>query len=337
MTVVPTTTNSADMTWADPKDPTGIHRGSLNYKALGNDFADEDISVTLTADGRLSGINATSAGEADTFAKNLVIVGAAVAALTGGKPKPYVAKPEDKACEVIDAAAAVGQGDPSKVAPTITFTYSIAFTYDFGADQKTPGLVVDPVLSPAYPAPSPAATNIKLLADPAVTTLVSGLNTAMPGKFDPQLIVVTTPATLKYLENVQTPDKAPDPYIELTKVAVVALRVNAYVGDLSTAQQVWGTTVPVPTRTSYDLPIPKPAIAGKTAFSVALSDYGSVTTLHYGTNTPVGDVSDAAGAIAKAFQPKSAEDRSNDYKGQADLIAQQQRLIACEVDPTTCK
>jgi len=78
---------------------------------------------------------------------------------------------------------------------------------------------------------------------------------------------------------------------------------------------------------------PSPAAFGKTAFGVGLSDYGSITSLHYGATN---GAPDAAGAIAKA-QPKTAEDKANDIKGQADLIAQQQRLITCRVSPQTCK
>jgi hypothetical protein len=70
---------------------------------------------------------------------------------------------------------------------------------------------------------------------------------------------------------------------------------------------------------------------------VSLSDYGSITSVHYGSNSAAPDVSGTVGAIATALQPQTPEDRAKEIQGQADLIAQQQRLITCELTPAQCK
>ena len=57
-------------------------------------------------------------------------------------------------------------------------------------------------------------------------------------------------------------------------------------------------------------------------------------SLHYGETNGAPDATDAVGQIAKALQPKN---KANALKGQADFIAQQQRLIGCQVSPATCK
>ena len=95
--------------------------------------------------------------------------------------------------------------------------------------------------------------------------------------------------------------------------------------------------MPVPMRETYQIPIPSPATFGMTSFGISLSDYGSVTSLHYGETSGASDALDAAGQIANFLKPKTSEDVPNDLKSQADLIAQQQRLIGCEVSPSTCK
>jgi hypothetical protein len=348
MTVAPTTTNSADMAWlvASPTVPNTqvVRQGHLRYRDFSSALSDEDITVTLTADGRLSGINATSTGEGDTIIKNLVTVAGAAALVGGHQAGPFVETPEDEACDVIDGYAAIAQGDPTKIAPTLTLTYSVAFTYDFGADLKTPTLQVDTAAFPNYGPPTtyddqtaPRAI-INMVPDPAAANIVRDLQQKLPGKFTPHVELMTTAETMRYLHTVEPPATLDTPSVELTQVAMLDVRVTGYVADLKTDPQVWNAIIPAPTRITYPLPIPKPADFGKTAFSLALSDYGSVTSLHYGSNTAGPDLSDAAGAIAKALpQAQTPEDKANTIKGQADLIAQQQRLISCEVDPTTCK
>jgi hypothetical protein len=151
------------------------------------------------------------------------------------------------------------------------------------------------------------------------------------------LKVVTTKADQRVMTSTAPTTSGGGFPLELNKVAVVNLAIDGHAGDMLQSTQIWGGAVLIPMRETYQIPIPSPAMFGKTAFGISLSDYGSVTSLHYGETDGASEAMGAVGQIANVLKPKTTEDAINELKGQADLIAQQQRLIGCEVSPLTCK
>ncbi len=96
------------------------------------------------------------------------------------------------------------------------------------------------------------------------------------------------------------------------------------------------STLIVPLARTYQLPIPKPALFGKVAFSLSLADSGRVVEAGYGKTTG------AAGALATITSLGTAELQSLNaetaaMKAEADFIAQQQRLMNCRLKPAECK
>lgn len=340
ISVAVATTNSADLDWMndDPrtKQPTTTHhQGHILYKALNGTFTDADATVTLTPDGRLSGINATSAGQGDAIVKNLITVAGVVAVAFAKARDPVV----DQACDKVDQYSAIMQAgtlDLSKPVPSlVTLTYSVAVRYNIDSSGN-PTLKIDQALSPGYSNQTGQLTTLTFFPDAPSGPAHKDLHDILGGKMDIQLEISSQPPpNPRYLETTSTAERINT--LELTKVALVSLDVTGYVADLEKKTQIWSAPIPVPTRQSYFLPIPSPPTFGKTAFGISLSDYGSVTSIHYGSTNGGPDLSDAAGNIATALKPKSTGDRAKEIQDQADLIAQQQRLIVCQTTPTQCK
>lgn len=344
ITVVPTTVNTSDLAWKEADGKT-IRQGHLHYKDLDRWFSDADASVTLTPDGRLSAINTTSAGEGQAIVQNAATaIGAVLAATALAKSAD---EQVDKACEVVDKFAAIATAtgaaaaDSKSKASMVTLSYSVSFTYLFPqdpppeskVDPAVPKIVVDASANPDANYDLKAVDKIMLqpdfVSEPAYRELTQALHEKM------QTLLAVQSGVLLDAAKSPTPEKDAV-LIDLTRVARVTLQVSGYVGDLSRPSQIWQGTVPVPTHMPYQLPMPRPSLFGKTAFGLALSDSGTITTLHYGANSGQPDVLNALGAVAKALQPKSAADKAAEYQAQADLIAQQQRLVNCQLSPSTC-
>jgi hypothetical protein len=84
------------------------------------------------------------------------------------------------------------------------------------------------------------------------------------------------------------------------------------------------------------LPIPKAALFGKQTFSLSLSEAGTITAVDYGKQTGAAGALNAAGSIATAVDPETPTAKAADLKAQADIIAQQQRLLRCQRAPASC-
>lgn len=87
----------------------------------------------------------------------------------------------------------------------------------------------------------------------------------------------------------------------------------------------------------YTLPIPSPAIFGKQTFAAAFAESGALKSVQYTSDTGAGQVLNVGSAALTALQGDSDAAKAAEVKAQADLIAQQQRLVACIADPASCK
>lgn len=337
ISVISTSTNSADLDWKN--EDGSLHQGHLRYHAFRGMFNDADATVTLTPDGRLASINAASGGQGGAIVKSLATVVGAVALLGPPPVGAFVETVEDKACEKVDAFSAVpaASGD-AKGASLVTLSYSVTVIHKAvtGAD---PTFAVDTVSSSGYDEQSGDRTNITFVPDAASKPAYDALRGQLGERMATTLKVISTKADQRMMTSIAptTVTSGEGFPLELNKVAVVNLGIDGHAGDMLQSTQIWGSAVPIPMRETYQLPIPSPAIFGKIAFGISLSDYGSVTSLHYGETGGASEALDAVGQIANVLKPKTTEDAVNDLKGQADLIAQQQRLIGCEVSPWTCK
>jgi hypothetical protein len=126
--------------------------------------------------------------------------------------------------------------------------------------------------------------------------------------------------------------------LTLQRVATVEMKIVTDQNNSTNGKKViWRGDVPIPTPELYDLPIPKAALFGAQKFTLTLSEAGAITAVEYGKNTGAAGPANAAGSIATALSPETVAAKAADLKAQADLIAQQQRLHRCQLNPTACQ
>ena len=90
--------------------------------------------------------------------------------------------------------------------------------------------------------------------------------------------------------------------------------------------------VTVPTKETFPLPIPRAALIGRSGFSLALSEAGNITSIGYSKTS-------GASGLLNTFTAIDTTDanRASVIRGEADLIAQQQRLTRCKAQPDKCE
>jgi hypothetical protein len=116
--------------------------------------------------------------------------------------------------------------------------------------------------------------------------------------------------------------------LELQKTGSVTITVKA------DGESIGGSRFVVPRSDTYKLPIPKAAMFGKQSFALTLAESGAVTSVGYGKTAGTAGVFSALGSIASAETPAA---KAAELKSEADLIAQQQRLVLCQTKPDQCK
>jgi hypothetical protein len=272
---------------------------TLAIKSLDGAVSDTDVSFSFYDDGRLKSVNSSSTGEGETIAKSAVSLVTAVAALGGGAPPPVKGLPP-----VLDECRKVsnwGGGKP------VTLTY---------------GLVLDPPVDSNIP--------VEFIIDPASATIFGLLQSKLP-TMNVKVTATGQPQSgARVVADSVNQDSGVVP-LTLQEAQNVKLEV------LQNGQAIFTTYLTVPQAGTYQLPMPKAALFGKQSFALALSEAGTITTIEYGKLSGSASAFNVGAAAAGALAPKSAADKAAEIKGQADLIAQQQRLIRCQSQPTQCQ
>jgi len=323
--------------------------GAIDYGLAGGVFgvlSDEDIAVARTDDGRLSAINASSAGESGTVLQDAVTV-ASVAALAMG-----AARVEGGAMQPCQIVAENFSGDATKTAPSIALTYSLNIGYILdksqkeGVPDKVSMIEADDEDNVEMPTPS-RGTTLTIPIAPASRAMSSALQNKTDGAglpsglfgFDIKLSKIT-PLKLdaKWTEQ---PSRI---HAKLNRVDVVALTIRGPeqtgVGEhpkFNTAD-VYTSSTEVPIKSYYDVPLPDGEWFGKETFALSLTNAGAISKIEYGTTTGTTDMANVASAAAKAVKaPQTTADEAANVQSQADLIYEQQRLIVCQQTPTQCQ
>ncbi len=82
-----------------------------------------------------------------------------------------------------------------------------------------------------------------------------------------------------------------------------------------------------PTTPPIEVPIPRARSFGNSSFALALSDSGAITSVTYSKTA-------SGAAVLNGLETDAS--KANAIKAEADLIAQQQRLILCKTKPEQC-
>ena len=319
---------------------TPVYRADMNatpfklpLKDLDRYFADSDLTVSYTDDGRLKSINQSSTGQGEAITKAAVgtvaavgtlSAGAATANLMGytlsasqlngllilseGKLKADPAKP-DPICDVVNRwSAATG--------PTALPQISIVQTKALRLAQLD-------------------ASAITLDADEQATVLLAELSAA---KLDLSAnVAARLVADGSGIQPIAGPRGAvgsgevPLKIQQTGSVLVMATRT-----ENGKDETIGSASVIIPLADTFTLPIPKPALFGKQTFMLTLGESGRITSIGYGRTAGAASGLNAFSSLAGA---KTAEDTAETaaLKAAADLIAQQSRLNQCVLDPAGCK
>lgn len=101
---------------------------------------------------------------------------------------------------------------------------------------------------------------------------------------------------------------------------------------------LWQGRVPVAQLgKDYVLPVPRAAAFGKQTFGAAFAESGALTSVQYVNSSGTAGAVGAVNSLATIVQGETTSAKVAELKAQADLIAQQQRLIQCLADPKSCK
>lgn len=256
-------------------------------KDLESAFADSDMTITFTDDGRLKSINQSTTGQGETIVKSAVaLVTAAVPIAMKLKVTPI------EECKTIDDW---GNGKP------VTLNYTA---------------IIDSTKLGNNDVPFDVAWESK------------ELYRRLQGQLPKLKVRVSDASVSQSGPNYDTSPSDNVVLLELQKIGFVDLTISANDATIGTASIV------IPETETYKLPIPKAALFGKQTFAITLSEAGAVTSVGYGKNAGTAGAMNALGAIVNVESPAA---KAADLKAQADLIAQQQRLVLCQTKPDQCK
>ena len=118
----------------------------------------------------------------------------------------------------------------------------------------------------------------------------------------------------------------------------VPLKVRAGKRGACSEVPLWDGSVAVAQAgTPYKIPIPRGAFFGKQVFAVSFAESGALSSLQYAALSGDAQAINAANAVAAALKPDTTAEKLAQVKAEADLIAQQERLVKCKASPADCK
>lgn len=140
------------------------------------------------------------------------------------------------------------------------------------------------------------------------------------------------------LQPVQYKPNDGDVLIAARQPALLKIEVGTPTPGNGCSASLWQGRVPVAQLgKDYQLPVPRAAAFGKLTFSAAFAESGALTSVQYVSSSGAASALGAANSFATVTQGKTTADKVAEVKNEADLIAQQQRLLQCQADPKSCK
>lgn len=292
---------------------------SLKLRALDSVFADFDLKVEFTEDGRLKSINQSTTGQGEAVLKAAVSAAGVLSAAT--MPLTTVAKAvEVRGADAKRLSHSNSTADPDKVCKAIAERIPVA----------TGRLLQVSLTQTATPTEANTKQSLEFASDyqRTVSTALAqaGLNLGV------QYVLSRDQDSP---ENLQ-PVAAASPEVDGNEVALRlqrlrgwALKVSDVYGDLLVRQ------LALPAAETFAVPIPKSALFGKQGFNLALAESGRIVSIGYnrgqGVTNALGALGAAAGAETTFDNSKAAA-----LKAAADLVAAHQRAAKCALTPDKC-
>lgn len=130
--------------------------------------------------------------------------------------------------------------------------------------------------------------------------------------------------------------KLGDPVIEV--IAPGRANFSIKVGSECDGTPIWdGSVAYAQAGEIYAVPLPKPTLFGKRALVLSLSESSEVSSIQFTSATGASQALNALSGVYDATKGETTAETAAATKAEADLIAQQQRLVACVAYPEACK
>lgn len=310
---------TASMKMAFSRDPDGYK--SISIKQFGSDGKSATLGFTYYDDGRLKGMNSTVTGNGQEIVEAAVKLVGIVLGITG----PGVSSDDTPACLLIAEQA------PKDFIITMTYSLSEPFDPAIWTQGKAQELKFDA---------SPSNPSFSLDIDSALPTLCALIGPV--NQVEPLAGPVTGNGNATTSLALRQPAEVRVQIVQESGAAFLARRrsmadINAAHPCGTKPELLSAGVIQVPQLgKTYNLPIPKGALFGTSQFEMSLGESGALTSVKYGNTSGAPATLSSAGAIAGMFIPDDASVRAGKKKADADLIYQQQRLVRCQMDPTTC-
>lgn len=265
-------------------------------------FVDSTATFTFTEDGRLKTINQETLGQGEAAIKSAFTLGSTLT-----KFGLFSAKTNSgnvgAVCDAIAKLSADGKGTSA--------TVSYAWNGDLDDSRSTPiALNLTPAASATF-----SKINVGGVVPKPTANVAFKLNSGSRVKYH---------ASCGYSESDVLQIR-----LQQTETADVAINDGV--------NPTWHGSAIVPVKKSlYCLPIPQAALFGSQKFGLQLSDAGAITSVTYGKGSGAAASLNAANAAATALAPQTDAMKAADIKAEADVIAQQQRLVRCRTNPSAC-
>lgn len=290
--------NSATVTPRHFSDFAGPDtRKTINIAELDSEGANTDITFEFFDDGRLKGVNATSAGQGEAILKSALSI---VSAL-------FFAEGATDECDYINGYAMKNDQKVRDKTKTLTF-------------EGLAGLT------------SGATTTIEVRPESAGHFAKLG---AALGSVQVEVKKIEKPEPPISRNKGAVDDVV---FLEMRQPAQVRLVVEVGKDGKLPPAEVWDGTVAVGQHgKAVKIPISKAALFGKQGFELAVAPSGAVTKIGYSKETGASQVLALGTAISDELSGQTTAEKAAEVKAEADLIAQQQRLVRCQADPKSCE
>jgi hypothetical protein len=272
---------------------------SVNFSDLDTFYSSGSATITKTDDGRLESFNSNTAGSGSDVVNTFVSL---IEAVSGFKSKRSDVQ---TACEIINSVA--GEKDKKPLPLSIVLKSSV----DFINENNSREIITTPFVIKNYP------QSFYVSIEPALGSLsyqIGGIRNAV----------------IPVINNENWPS------ITLVEPAIAPINVIK-ISPISNERTQFKAFVPVPQwGAEYSVPVPKPPMFGSNEVNLALYGSGKIKSLKYGTTNGAKDLGTSISTIANQFEVTDSE-KAQALKDEADVIAQQQRLIKCQTKPAECK
>jgi hypothetical protein len=286
--------------------------GSLSLDSFDAWYANGNIEVSFYADGRLKGINSSATGQGSQ------VFSAVLAALAGRQELLEASADLTAACQYINS---INGGKPVSVKSVGLFPgnytgISLGRAYPVNFSRQNLNIDSNAMLAIFGPLPTgrieiesvdPVCANSSSATAASVPDYLCGKQRSIIGQSKPY-ILLRQPA----LANIEV--TAGNPANTLT--------ASAHYPQLG---RIYGMT------------FSKPPVFGSTKFELDISEEGLLSRLSYGSDSGAEGLITALGGLNEATEGQTAAERAAEIKSEADLIAQQQRLLTCVNDASACE